>query len=280
MPGFDEGAWEEFVDEFKSTPGAMAIGLGDYGDFLRPSMAGKLYGTLSQDDSAKRQVDDMVRRTQDKLLDKLQFLEGKLIGLHDGHHQWNFADGSNSTQRICSALKAPYLGWMASTRLVLSPRSAIKRAKNKERAPGQVYTIISMHGSGSARAATTDARWLEANIVPAFVADIYAKGHSCKSVAWSPFSRMHIRRRGEIGVDEVLTRCLNVGGFHRGYTNGWDSSYVERAGFSPQATAWAVCRFKLDSGKHMVGEKLQQHAARIDVEHLSRFPKCNQQSEG
>ena len=34
---FDRNGWEQFKDEFKSTPNAWAIGLGDYEDFLRQS---------------------------------------------------------------------------------------------------------------------------------------------------------------------------------------------------------------------------------------------------
>lgn len=236
--GFAEEAWEEFRKDFKSTPNAYAIGLGDYGDWLRPSMRAKIQSSASGDKSALKQMDDMVRRMQDSLLEKMEFLKGRLVGLHNGHHCWEFTSGDNSDMRLCSALKTSYLGWMASTRLVFTPPA-------KGQKGGFAHVLVSMHGTGSARFSSTDARWLEANIVPAWTADSYAKGHSCKSNVWSPFKRFDIRRRGPVGVREEIVTCFNVPGFNNGYTNGWDSSYVERAGFLPQAVGYSKMEFKI-----------------------------------
>ena len=268
--GFDQSAWDCFKDEFRATPHAYAIGLGDYGDFLRPTQQSKMYQALSADDSARRQQDDLVRSNHDKIIEVLGFLEGKVIGLHEGHHEWKFASGENTTQRLCSALKTTYLGWMASTRVVLEVTGS--RATSRSTC-SRSYTIISLHGTGNSRFVSTDARWLESNLVPAWGADHYVRGHGCKCDAWEPFEFNEVRRSGPAGVKKMIRRCLMVGGFHDGYTNGWESSYVERAGFLPQPRAWGVIRLKITSSKKALEEiGCGSNSICLDVEHLTRTP--------
>lgn len=261
--GFDDEAWERFKAEFKATPNAWAIGLGDYGDWLRPSMRAPLKAALSKDGSAGGMLDDHIRRRQDDLIDKMAFLEGRLIGLHQGHHCWEFASGDNSDMRICAALKTKFLGWMANTRLNFGLYDG---------SSSQIMTMISMHGTGNSRYTGPDSRWLDQNIVPAFHAEIYAKGHGCKADAWSPFERHIVRRKGPLGMIRQKIYCLNVPGFSRGYTNGWESTYVEQAGFQPQPVGWGVLRVGLTTANAALAAKnmAKRSGVALKIEHLIR----------
>lgn len=259
--GFDDEAWQAFKSRFKATPNAWAVGLGDYGDWLRPSMRAPLKSSLIKDPSAGAMLDDQIRRRQDDLIEKMAFLEGRLIGLHQGHHCWEFNSGDNSDMRICAALRTKFLGWMAATR--------ISFCSDKRREFGRVLTLLSMHGTGNSRYTGVDSRWMDANIVPAWQADVYAKGHGCKADAWCPFERQIVRRTGPLGIIRQKIYCLNVPGFSRGYTDGWDSSYVEQAGMQPQQLGWAELRVGLTCGK----EARQAQGANagstvLDIEHL------------
>lgn len=263
---FDEEAWNQFKHEFKTSSNAWALGLGDYEDWLRPSQRSRIYASLTADDSARKQLDDKTRRDQDAVLRRMDFLEGKCIGLHSGHHEWEFLTGDNSTQRLCQALKVPYLGWMASTRLGI-------QLDEKSRSGAYVYTIVSMHGSGSSQFASTDARMLETRIVPAWIANQYVRGHSCKSIAWSPFERHIIRRTNDYGVEIQTVRCMNVGGFSKGYTDGWKSSYVERAGMLPQSVSWGVIRFKFSNQQVQRNKHGNAGTGKtLDIEQVIRTP--------
>lgn len=264
VQGFDEEAWEEFKQEFKRTPNAYGLGLGDYMDYSRPTQRARIKSSLAYDDSTHRQLDNMVIKAQDELLNKMQFLEGKLIGIHNGHHCWEFANGTNSDQRLASALKATYLGWMASSRIVLKRDGGTKLS----------YTMISMHGNSGGRRAGGSTLWMENNIVLGWIADHYIMGHSCKLITWVPSERRTIRRDGPPGIDVTLPRCLQVGGFHRGYTDGYESSYVERGGFLPQPINWGVIRLKFSQRKAAQAEKgiCGENSYVINVEQVSRTP--------
>ena len=233
--GYSKLAWGVFKKAFKSTPNAYAIAQGDYRDFLRPSMRARILGGLAHDESAREQMDNLVMEDYWKELEDLSFMKGKILVFHEGHHDWKYADGTTASQKLAGGLKSVYGGWMARTRLVLKPTT--KRGVTG--ACGFNYYIISMHGSGSARKASTDAGWLETNIYPYWEADAIARGHSTKLNA-TPLTRNYPKVLGPPGNHEKIRWMINSGGFHRGYTNGWETSYVARNGFPPSALGWST----------------------------------------
>ena len=235
-PGYCKEAWQEFRNEFKSTENAWALGLGDYGDWLRPSMRTPVINALAKDDSARAMLDTDVRRGHDAIIDEMEFLKGRLVGLHEGHHNWKFASGETTDQRLASALKAPFLGWIASTRLVFEHGNSLS---------GHVHMLLSTHGNANGRKVHSALAYLEGNYAAAWPFDSYAMGHGCKSGNEVPFKRNVPRRSGAFGVDVQIPRLIVVGGFADGYSDGWQSDYVERAGFTPQPLGYGLLRFKL-----------------------------------
>lgn len=259
--GFNMEAWEQFRNEFKATPNAVALGLGDYNDFSRPTMRAAMLSALSKDDSTRQQIDDMVRKQQDRLLDKMAFLEGKLVGIHNGHHCWDFADGTNSDQRIATALKAPYLGWMAGTRLLLR--------YGKKPGHSFAYTMVSLHGNSNARKTGGAASWTEDNVVRSWIADQYVLGHCCKGMSWVPSERNTIRRQGPAGIETTLPKVLQVPGFHSGFAES--GGYVERNSFPPQPCGWGVIKFKAFHRKAAMELKGTQNALVLGSDQSIRY---------
>lgn len=265
--GFLNEAFDQFMDEMKK-PNTAALGLGDYGDWMRPTMRARLGVALSGDDSTRRQLDNMVRREQDKLLNKMRGLEGKLIGVHTGHHCHEFADGTNSDQRLACALKAPYLGWMATTRLL------VKKHRTDDEKGAYAYTIVSTHGSCNSRKTGGAATWTEDNLVRAWIADQYILGHCCKGISWVPHERNLVRRRGPAGIETTLPRCLQVPGFHSGYAE--NGGYVERNAFPPQPAGWGEIKLKITSSKAAAalgGLKNPKSERLIIEQHVRYFEK-------
>lgn len=243
-PGYKAEYWQEFEHQFRRHKNARAIGLGDYGDWLRPSMRARLQSSMAKDAGSRKAMDKLVLKDHDKIIDKHEFLKGKLLGLHEGHHTWELASGGNLDQRLAAALGASFLGWTASTRLVLV-QQRVRQISRLGIPGGYVYTIVSTHGNANGRKVGSAANWLESNIVEGFTADQYVMGHGCKNASFVPHARDIVRRVGQAGLDRTIPRCLIVGGFSEGYTNGWDYSYVEKAGYAPQPPGWGELRLKL-----------------------------------
>lgn len=247
-PGYIAEAWQEFKRQFTTSKRKKAfLGLGDYGDWLRPSLRPSLKNATSKDNSARRMLDKSILLQHDPIIDAMDFLKGHCLGLHEGHHNWTTLDGINLDQRLSSALEAPFLGFAATTRLVLGPRY---KNSPEEKTVGDgrrtyVQTIFSTHGNANGRKVAGALSWAENNLANAYGADFYIIGHGCKNANSIPFERDDIRRNGPPGLMRKTPRILAVGGFCRGWTDGWESDYVEQAGMSPQALGWAVIRFKL-----------------------------------
>lgn len=267
--GFKDEAWQEFKHQFKRCPGnKVALGLGDYGDFLRPSIRPGLVASLGKDDSARSMMDSAILKKHDEIINAMSFLDRHMIGLHEGHHTWYLASGGNLDQRLASALHAPYLGWTASTRLVMT------REGYKDGQGGSfVYTIVSSHGNSNGAKVGAAVNWMQDKLVPSFIADQYCMGHGCKNANFTPQMRKVVRRVGNPGVDNQLPRCLIVGGFSEGYTNGWDSDYIERAGMVPQPIGWGMIRFNVTfiRGKSLA-RGVAARAASLVVEQLNVTP--------
>lgn len=240
--GYRAEAWAEFKREFRATQNAWAIGLGDYGDFLRPSMRTPMLNAMQKDDSARSMLERDILKGHDQIIDDMEFLKGRLIGIHAGHHLWPLMSGINTDQRLASALKAPYLGWIASTRLVFEVGN---KTEKKHSPSSHVHMLLSTHGNANGRKVHSALAYLENNYVSAWSADSFAMGHGCKSGNHVPFKRNNLRRTGPPGVDVQIPRCMVVGGFAEGYTDGWHSDYVEQAGFTPQPMGYGLFRFKI-----------------------------------
>lgn len=274
--GYLPEAWADFKDEFKrSKRKKAAIGLGDYGDWLRPSLRPAVSGALGKDDSARRMLDKAILKEHDKIIDAHSFLEGYMIGVHEGHHNWTTLDQINLDQRLATALKTRFLGFTATTRLVLRAMydGNVARRKDGYCTNGHVVTLFSTHGNANGRKVPGALAWVENNLANSILADLYVIGHGCKSGNDAPNERVEVRRVGPPGIKRSVPRIMAVGGFTRSYTDGWESDYVQRAGMSPQPPGWGVIRFKLVNtvNKSIAHGITSRRSKQMDISCINRF---------
>src|SRR3990167_734659 len=259
--GFCKEAWQEFQHESQQTENAYFVGVGDYGNFLRQSISMKIKESMQKDPAASLEFDDVVAPHYEKIGLMMEFMKGKILWLHDGHHNWKFQDGTTATQRLCRDLKTNYGEWMAYNTL---------HFKMKSRTSVNCIDILSMHGTGNAQMASTDARWLESRMWPGWDADIYVRGHSTKLSALE-VSKNYRKHRGT-GFYSKSAHLLNCGGFCNGYTNGNGTSYVEMAGFLPSPLGWCVAKLEIKQLSHRrrVKEPLAAHNPQIQITSWAR----------
>ena len=218
--------------------GAYFLGMGDYLDVASPSnrdrlQAAKLY------DSIQEMIEEAANRQLEKFQALVKGTEGRWLGLLEGHHYYEFEDGTTSDTRLSTYLKAPFLGDAAMLRVTF-------KAQDKNRTG---CTIWCHHGVGGGRFVGAPLNLLE-NIIKAFEADIYLIGHQHKKVS-APLDRIYVNWDTDpprVQHRRIIIGC--TGGFLRGYMQGHQKkgrpqgTYVEQRMLTPTALGGLVIRMR------------------------------------
>jgi hypothetical protein len=240
--GFKEEIFQDFKKDFLSSPNPYFIGLGDYGDFLRPSLRNRVAEVLTQDPDARKELDDIVTQDVCRLAEKMSFLKNRCIGLHSGHHEWEYKNGTNSSQKICELLNAQYLGWAAYTVLrVLPPRTKVG---NKSSTVS--IKIFSTHGDGGSTFSSGDMANLEKKIAPYWISDLYLRGHSSKGEL-APLELNDVTLKGTPRIIKKTRWIVNCPGMMAGYEMN-KTGYVEYRNLPPASMGYAKCDIWFSSG--------------------------------
>lgn len=119
--------------------GAYFLGMGDYLDFTSESQR-KITGGLRE--SAKLQLDELVRARADELLELMAPSRDRWIGLITGNHSWLFQDGTSVEQYLCRGLGkgCDFLGDMVMLRLVVD--------QSLSKHPEADVIVLAHHGVG------------------------------------------------------------------------------------------------------------------------------------
>jgi len=282
-------AFAAFKADWKRSKNPYAIGIGDYRDFMRPSMGERIDSVLVRDKSLKKQLDDLVRPGVEKTAARLEFMKGRILGMHEGHHDYEFSSGMNGTQMLAEALKTTNLGWMASHRLSIDfPEKNNTDDKNRSYS----VTGATSHGNASGRNTTSVAQSMEQSMKD-LVCNFKVQGHACRSASWSPHPYRTVRRNGPPGVNTLVCEHLLVGGFCDSYTDGWiskpieegvgerrkqiggrpASGYAERRNLTPQVVSWGIIRVHFRANLAQAREiGVSDRTRLLDIEAIRRCP--------
>lgn len=225
--------------------GAYFLGMGDYLDTLSPSQRAALK-KLEMYDSTEDMVEEILGQRLEKFKKLVKGTEGRWLGLLEGHHYAEFADGTTTDTRLCQYLKAPFLGDCAMVR--------VNFADSKVRSS---CIIWAHHGVGNGRLLSSPLNALE-HVVKAFSADVYLIGHQHKKVA-GPLDRIFVQWEADppqIKHRRIIMAC--TGGFLRGYMQGHQRSgraqgtYVEQRMMNPTSLGGIViyARPRSSTGKY------------------------------
>lgn len=204
------------------------LGMGDYTDFLSPSNRRHLKNSGLYD-TAMDIIEEIGHRHLETLQEVLAPSVGRWLGLHEGHHTYEFGDGTTTDTLLAQYLKTPFLGTAATTRL-------------KFRGPkgGQSVDCLiwSHHGEGSG-ASDPVARLKK--VAPGFPqVDIFVQGHNT-ALASQALNNIWFYGDDELKMRSKKQQFVASGGFMTGYTAGSKfagraaGSYVERGMMRPSA---------------------------------------------
>lgn len=225
--GSDVERFKRHIDWGMQHPRVAFLGMGDYVDVASPSNRSELRGARLYD-SVQDMLDEAAERQRQQFMALVAGTEGRWVGLLEGHHFFQFADGSTTDTRIAHELGTPFLGSCAFVRLVY---------RN-----GKHYTTCTIwchHGAGSSVKASGPLNRLE-NLVHYFDADIYLMGHMSKKVA-APLDQLYMSGTAPYRIKHRTKIIAGTGGFLQGYQQGSArgqtarGSYVEQGMMAPVA---------------------------------------------
>jgi predicted phosphodiesterase len=213
-PNHAGSKWREFLDYARRQKDAYFFGMGDYLDSTSTSereclghMSSKMHETLRNDVIA-------LQMAKCELIAKeLQFMRGRIIGMLNGNHYFDFPSGINSDQKICELLGAQYLGVCSFVRLYLlngeNTRATIAR------------DIFAHHGAGAARLFGGSFNRVQ-QMAEGAEADIYAMGHDHKRIASPGQPRLFLRHSssGGLKIEQREPVVLRTGSFLASYEPG------------------------------------------------------------
>lgn len=206
--------------------GAFFIGMGDYLDVASPSNRQKFKNSGFYD-SVRDAMDAHMYRQEQALMDIIGPTRNRWIGMLEGHHLWEYQDGSTTDINLCKALNTKFLGDCAMVRLTFADANG-----------HSVQCVIwGHHGNGSGITSGAPLNKLE-RVVEWAEADLYLMGHQHKRVAAS-LPRFYLtkgRNPTILARERLLVGC---GSYLKGYmaqsvTEGRPGgTYVEQAMMRP-----------------------------------------------
>lgn len=235
--GADLDKWQRYI-EWGMKHGAYFIGMGDYVDVASPSGRQKLRNADLYD-SVKDALNDSAARALEKVWSTVRGTEGRWIGLHEGHHFWDFGNGTTDTI-LAERLKAPFLGTCAITQI------NFRNDDHKRAVKAQIW---SHHGEGSGVTMAGPLNKLEHMMSRFPSVDVFLLGHYSRKAAYPVDALVPvygknprlIAKRRILAITGGFMKGYNVGNRHDGRAQG---SYVEKGLMPPTNLGGVVIRMR------------------------------------
>jgi len=217
--------WHKFAERHQREPNSYWIGVGDLIDPTRPSTRKRKTHALADRKEALVE-DDRANEAwlRQDILPKIEKVKDRCLGLLDGDHYIEFANGDTSTKFICDALKIPYLG----------SRMAYVGLFFRRGFQTVLYKILARHGKGACGTVGADLNRLIAQNIR-WNADCYMGGHTHQENA-APVPRGDIN--DEFTDYKFRTQWfIRCGAMLRGFVMGQEH-YPEKKEYGPLVCGW------------------------------------------
>lgn len=225
-PGVDVARLRKHV-QWGVDHGVFFIGMGDYTDFLSPSNR-RYLKNAGLYDTASGLIEKWHREHMEEVKEILAPTRGMWMGLHEGHHYFEYGDGTTCDTELAQFLEAPFLGTCAVTRL---------RFRRPE-GGGVDCLVWSHHGEGGGQDPLN--RLLK--VAPGFPqVDIFVQGHNTQIDARPKDNIWFYGSGANLKMRDRTQMFVATGGFMRGYQQGSrfagraQGSYVEKGMMRPTA---------------------------------------------
>lgn len=214
-PNHAHGKWQAFLTEMRERVRAKEqiyfFGMGDYLDSTSTSER-QCLGNISKDmhETFKKDIAALQLAKCELFAKECEFMRGRIIGMLNGNHYFQFEHGTNGDQKICELLSAKYLGVCSFVRLNFG-------------AHGRwiVRDIFAHHGMGAARLFGGSFNRVQ-QMAEGAEADIFAMGHDHKRIASPGQPRLFLTNssRNGLHVEQREPVVLRTGSYLASYEPG------------------------------------------------------------
>jgi hypothetical protein len=201
--------WQEWCDWAKEKPRSMFIGMGDYMEWFSDSERLGIR-SINLHQSSQRTMDDFAKDMCQKFYERIKFMKGRLIGMMEGNHHYNFENGMTSTQYLCQLLECKYLGASAFTRITFSYNKPMKSRWTAS------IDVFSHHGKGASRLVGGSLNTVQ-QMAECADANIYLMGHDHKKSVGMSSKLCLTSGSGGVRLREKKLLYARTGSFLKGY---------------------------------------------------------------
>lgn len=217
-PSHAHEKWKEFIDYAKRLKDAWFFGMGDYLDSTSTSER-ECLGNISpkMHETFRNDIQELQLAKCEAFAKDIAFMRGRIIGMLNGNHYFEFQHGANTDQKICELLSAKYLGVCSFVRLTFNSHG---RQHSRD--------IYAHHGAGAARLVGGSLNRV-AQMAEGAEADIFAMGHDHKKGAVPGQPRLFLRNdsRDGLKVESREPIVIRSGSFLKSFENGKSNYNVD-----------------------------------------------------
>ena len=184
------------------------MGMGDEHDFASDREQKKLLkeGYALHNDTMDN-IHELVEKRNRKFAGEIKQMNGKLLGLIDGNHNWRFPNGVTASEDLSNRMGCEHLGWLCYYTLNI-------RFKNTSK--NHTIDIVACHGKGGGKRAGASINQVEdlKSIFP--LADIYVMAHDHQ--LWVRPMDVLYKPHGVDALKQKTQYLCRSGSFKKAYT--------------------------------------------------------------
>lgn len=237
--GSDIEKFKRHIDWAMKYDHTYFIGLGDYVDVASPSGRKKI-----RDADFYESITQVMTEKAEEHLDTIKTIlrgtEDRWLGIHEGHHYWEFEEDNTTTDtRLAEFLRAPFLGTCAITQLRF-------KGAHRNSPPCQIW---SHHGAGSGATMASPMNKLEKMMSRFPTVDIFLLAHYTRKVGYPVDALVPVfGKRPHLKAKRRILAC--TGGFYKGYTVGStrkgraSGGYVESSMMAPTNLGGVIIKIR------------------------------------
>ena len=244
-PNHADTKWQEDLAYFRSQKDAYFLGMGDYLDSTSTTER-ECLGHISKQmhDTFRKDIQALQLAKIEMIAGELSFMKGRLIGLLNGNHYFEFQSGINGDQKLAELLETKYLGVCSLMRFFF---------KFSQSGQTQAIDIFAHHGMGAARLIGGSLNRV-AQMFEGVEADITIMGHDHKRGAVPSTPRLFLQNtsNGGLKVRQRETWAVRSGSYLTSFRDG-ESNYNVDSCRMPSSLGHVEMRVKFTNGRNTDG---------------------------